>query len=46
MALGLAGAVAPHEAPAIVSDVMRAVNGIAKTPYPWGGGQGSWSSVG
>jgi cell wall-associated NlpC family hydrolase len=39
-------AVAPREAPAIVRDVIRAGNVIAKTPYLWGGGHGSWSSVG
>ncbi len=39
-------AVAPQDAPQIVRDVIRAGNVIAKTPYLWGGGHGSWSSVG
>jgi cell wall-associated NlpC family hydrolase len=39
-------AVAPKDAPQLVRDVMRAGNVIAKTPYLWGGGHGSWSSVG
>jgi cell wall-associated NlpC family hydrolase len=39
-------AVAPEDAPQIVRDVIRAGNVIAKTPYLWGGGHGSWSSVG
>jgi cell wall-associated NlpC family hydrolase len=39
-------AVAPQDAPPIVRDVIRAANVIAKTPYLWGGGHGSWSAVG
>jgi cell wall-associated NlpC family hydrolase len=39
-------AIAPREAPQIVRDVINAGNVIAKTPYLWGGGHGSWSSVG
>jgi cell wall-associated NlpC family hydrolase len=39
-------AVAPRDAPQIVRDVIRAANVIAKTPYRWGGGHGSWSAVG
>jgi cell wall-associated NlpC family hydrolase len=39
-------AVAPQDAPQIVRDVIRAGNVIAKTPYLWGGGHGSWSSIG
>jgi cell wall-associated NlpC family hydrolase len=39
-------AVAPREAPQVVRDVINAGNVIAKTPYLWGGGHGSWSSVG
>jgi cell wall-associated NlpC family hydrolase len=39
-------AVAPREAPEIVRDVIRTANVIAKTPYLWGGGHGSWSAVG
>jgi cell wall-associated NlpC family hydrolase len=39
-------AVAPQDAPPIVRDVIRSANVIAKTPYLWGGGHGSWSAVG
>jgi cell wall-associated NlpC family hydrolase len=39
-------AIAPRDAPQIVRDVIRAANVIAKTPYLWGGGHGSWSAVG
>jgi cell wall-associated NlpC family hydrolase len=39
-------AVAPQDAPSIVRDVIRSANVIAKTPYLWGGGHGSWSAVG
>jgi cell wall-associated NlpC family hydrolase len=39
-------AVAPRDAPEIVRQVIRAANVIAKTPYLWGGGHGSWSAVG
>jgi cell wall-associated NlpC family hydrolase len=39
-------AVAPQDAPPLVRDVIRSANVIAKTPYLWGGGHGSWSSVG
>jgi cell wall-associated NlpC family hydrolase len=39
-------AVAPKDAPQIVRDVIRAGNVIAKTPYLWGGGHGSWSASG
>ena len=39
-------AVAPEGAPPVVRAVIRAANVIAKTPYLWGGGHGSWSAVG
>jgi cell wall-associated NlpC family hydrolase len=39
-------AVAPQDAPPIVRDVIRSANVIAKTPYLWGGGHGSWSADG
>jgi cell wall-associated NlpC family hydrolase len=39
-------AVAPKDAPQIVRDVVNAGNVIAKTPYLWGGGHGSWSASG
>ena len=38
--------VAPQDAPQVVRDVIRAGNVIAKTPYLWGGGHGSWSASG
>jgi cell wall-associated NlpC family hydrolase len=44
--LGDGRAVAPRQAPQIVRDVINAGNVIAKTPYLWGGGHGSWASVG
>jgi cell wall-associated NlpC family hydrolase len=39
-------AAAPQNAPRVVRDVIRGANVIAKTPYLWGGGHGSWSAVG
>jgi cell wall-associated NlpC family hydrolase len=39
-------AAAPQDAPSVVRDVIRGANVIAKTPYLWGGGHGSWSAVG
>jgi cell wall-associated NlpC family hydrolase len=39
-------AAAPQNAPGVVRDVIRGANVIAKTPYLWGGGHGSWSAVG
>jgi cell wall-associated NlpC family hydrolase len=39
-------AVAPKNAPQIVRDVINAGNVIAKTPYLWGGGHGSWAADG
>jgi cell wall-associated NlpC family hydrolase len=39
-------AIAPKDAPQVVRDVIRAGNVIAKTPYLWGGGHGSWSASG
>jgi cell wall-associated NlpC family hydrolase len=39
-------AVAPKDAPQIVRDVINAGNVIAKTPYLWGGGHGSWAANG
>jgi cell wall-associated NlpC family hydrolase len=44
--LGDGRAVAPRHAPQIVRDIINAGNVIAKTPYLWGGGHGSWASVG
>ena len=39
-------AVAPKDAPQIVRDVINTGNVIAKTPYLWGGGHGSWAASG
>ena len=39
-------AAAPQDAPDVVRNVIRGANVIAKTPYLWGGGHGSWSAVG
>jgi cell wall-associated NlpC family hydrolase len=39
-------AAAPQNAPGVVRNVIRGANVIAKTPYLWGGGHGSWSAVG
>jgi cell wall-associated NlpC family hydrolase len=39
-------AVAPRGSPQIVRDVINAGNVIAKTPYLWGGGHGSWAASG
>ena len=36
----------PGSAPAVVKDVIAAGNAIAKTPYKWGGGHGSWDDTG
>ncbi len=44
--LGDGTAVAPKDAPQIVRDVINAANVIAKTPYLWGGGHGSWAASG
>jgi cell wall-associated NlpC family hydrolase len=44
--LGDGTAVAPKDAPQIVRDVINAGNVIAKTPYLWGGGHGSWAASG
>jgi cell wall-associated NlpC family hydrolase len=39
-------AVPPSSAPASVKAVIAAGNVIAKTPYKWGGGHGSWTDSG
>jgi cell wall-associated NlpC family hydrolase len=39
-------AVAPDRAPKVVKQVIRAGNRIAKMPYKWGGGHGSWRDSG
>jgi len=39
-------AVPPSSAPRSVKNVIAAGNKIAKTPYKWGGGHGSWDETG
>jgi cell wall-associated NlpC family hydrolase len=39
-------AVPPSSAPASIKAVIAAGNAIAKTPYKWGGGHGSWTDSG
>jgi cell wall-associated NlpC family hydrolase len=39
-------AASPAGAPDVVRAIVRAGNVIARTPYLWGGGHGSWSAVG
>jgi cell wall-associated NlpC family hydrolase len=39
-------AMAPFDAPPVISDVIGAANQIAKTPYRWGGGHGAWRDKG
>jgi cell wall-associated NlpC family hydrolase len=39
-------AIPPASAPQVVKDVIAAGNKIAKTPYKWGGGHGSWNDTG
>jgi peptidoglycan hydrolase-like protein with peptidoglycan-binding domain len=39
-------AVPPASAPRVVKDVVAAGNRIAKSPYKWGGGHGSWDDSG
>jgi hypothetical protein len=39
-------ATAPAGAPLAVRRLIRAGNRIARTPYVWGGGHGSWSAAG
>src|SRR3954468_9600375 len=39
-------AVPPRSAPKVVKDVIAAGNGIAKTPYKWGGGHPRWDDDG
>jgi cell wall-associated NlpC family hydrolase len=39
-------AIPPSSAPRVVKRVVAAGNKIAKTPYKWGGGHGSWDDTG
>ena len=39
-------ALPPLEAPEAVKQIIEAGNGIARTPYIWGGGHGKWQDTG
>jgi cell wall-associated NlpC family hydrolase len=46
IALGNGVALPPLEAPEAVKKMIEAGNGIARTPYKWGGGHGKWQDTG
>ncbi|HET6548487.1 MAG TPA: hypothetical protein VFG79_08530 [Solirubrobacter sp.] len=46
VALGHGVALPPLEAPEAVKKMIEAGNGIARTPYKWGGGHGKWQDTG
>jgi cell wall-associated NlpC family hydrolase len=46
VALGNGVALPPLEAPEAVKQIIEAGNGIARTPYIWGGGHGKWLDKG
>jgi cell wall-associated NlpC family hydrolase len=46
VALGNGVALPPLEAPEAVKQIIEAGNGIARTPYIWGGGHGKWKDKG
>jgi hypothetical protein len=46
IALGNGVALPPLEAPEAVKQIIEAGNGIARTPYIWGGGHGKWLDKG
>jgi cell wall-associated NlpC family hydrolase len=46
VALGHGVALPPLEAPEAVKRMIEAGNGIARTPYKWGGGHGKWQDTG
>jgi cell wall-associated NlpC family hydrolase len=46
IALGNGVALPPLEAPEAVKQIIEAGNGIARTPYIWGGGHGKWKDKG
>jgi cell wall-associated NlpC family hydrolase len=46
VALGNGVALPPLEAPEAVKQMIEAGNGIARTPYLWGGGHGKWQDTG
>jgi cell wall-associated NlpC family hydrolase len=46
VAIGGGVALPPLEAPEAVKKMIEAGNGIARTPYKWGGGHGKWQDTG
>ena len=46
VALGNGVALPPLEAPEAIKQMIEAGNGIARTPYLWGGGHGKWQDTG
>jgi cell wall-associated NlpC family hydrolase len=46
VALGNGVALPPLEAPEAIKQMIEAGNGIARTPYKWGGGHGKWQDTG
>jgi cell wall-associated NlpC family hydrolase len=46
VALGNGVALPPLDAPEAVKQIIEAGNGIARTPYIWGGGHGKWKDKG
>jgi cell wall-associated NlpC family hydrolase len=46
VALGNGVALPPLDAPEAVKQIIEAGNGIARTPYKWGGGHGKWQDTG
>ncbi len=46
VALGDGVALPPLEAPEAIKKMIEAGNGIARTPYKWGGGHGKWQDTG
>jgi cell wall-associated NlpC family hydrolase len=46
VAIGGGVALPPLEAPEAVKKMIEAGNGIARTPYKWGGGHGKWKDTG
>jgi len=46
IALGNGVALPPLDAPEAVKQIIEAGNGIARTPYKWGGGHGKWQDTG
>jgi cell wall-associated NlpC family hydrolase len=46
VALGNGVALPPLEAPDAIKQIIEAGNGIARTPYIWGGGHGKWLDKG